>query len=326
MPLADSFGRRINYLRLSVTDRCNLRCQYCMPSDGVPKLCHSDILSYEDLFRIAKESVALGVEKLRITGGEPLVRKGIVEFVRSLSGLVGLKEIVLTTNGVLLPETAVALRQAGLRRLNVSLDSLKPQTFAAITRGGDLRRVLNGLAAAEEAGFPAAKINMVVMRGINDDEVLDFAALTLSKSHTVRFIEYMPTAQNPQWRSLHVSGDEILERVRQRFTVTELVAGQTSGPARNYRIEGAAGAIGVITPISRHFCQQCNRIRITASGFAKACLFGRKQVDLKPCLASGDNSALRELLREIVVGKPDGHQLLTPNRETAPFSMSQIGG
>lgn len=325
MALVDSHGRRINYLRLSVTDRCNLRCQYCMPAEGVPKLCHSDILSYESLYRIAVECIALGVEKIRITGGEPLVRKGVVDFIERLSALDGLKELVLTTNGVLLPEMASSLRHAGLHRLNVSLDSLRQETFAAITRGGDLQRVLRGLAAAEAVGFPAPKINMVVMRGINDDEILDFAALTVSKPCTVRFIEYMPTAQHTSWRSLHVSGSEILERIGESYAIAPLADGHMSGPARNFRIAGAAGAVGVITPMSRHFCEQCNRIRITASGFAKGCLFGKNQIDLKPYLAAGEGE-LGEVLRQIVTGKPAGHRLLDPRPETQPFAMSQIGG
>ena len=191
MKLIDSFGRKINYLRLSVTDRCNMRCRYCMPAEGVAKLCHEDILSYEALFRIAQSAVALGIEKIRVTGGEPLVRKGIIDFLARLAGIPGLKQLVLTTNGLRLAEMAEELRAAGVQRLNISLDSLQPEVFARITRGGDLSRVLAGITAAERAGFPI-KINMVVMRGINDAEVVDVASLALHKPYTVRFIEYMP--------------------------------------------------------------------------------------------------------------------------------------
>jgi cyclic pyranopterin phosphate synthase len=263
MELIDSYGRRINYLRLSVTDRCNLRCRYCMPAHGIPKLSPHEILSYEDLSRIALEAVSLGMEKIRITGGEPLVRKGLIGFLENLSGIPGLKELVLTTNGLLLGEMAVALRRAGVQRLNVSLDSLKPITFAAITRGGDLQAVLAGIAATEAVGFPPVKLNVVVMRGGNDDEVLDFAALTVGKAHTVRFIEYMPTGSADGWNSLYVSGDEILQRITSRYALSPLESVQRVGPARNFRISGAAGVIGIITP-----CRTIFAVIATVSGSA----------------------------------------------------------
>ena len=325
MTLTDSQGRRINYLRLSVTDRCNLRCRYCMPPEGVPKLSHSDILSYEDLHRIAWQAVGLGLDKIRITGGEPLVRKGVVSFLEKLATIPGLTELVLSTNGVLLRQMARDLRRAGVQRLNVSLDSLKPETFARITRGGDLQQVLDGLDAAAQAGFPPVKINMVVMRGVNDDEVLDFAALTLHKAFTVRFIEYMPTMLDPDWRSLWVPGRELLERIEQRYPLRPLDTADRAGPARNFRIAGAAGTLGVITPISHHFCDRCNRIRVTATGMARGCLFAGCGVDLKPYLQAGDE-ALREVLRQIVTGKPVRHGLLAAQPAYSPFAMAHIGG
>jgi len=325
MTLTDSQGRRINYLRLSVTDRCNLRCRYCMPPEGVPKLSHSDILSYEDLHRIACQAVGLGLDKIRITGGEPLVRKGVVGFLEKLAAIPGLTELVLSTNGVLLRQMARDLRRAGVQRLNVSLDSLKPETFARITRGGDLQQVLDGLDAAAQAGFPPVKINMVVMRGVNDDEVLDFAALTLHKAFTVRFIEYMPTMLDPDWRSLWVPGRELLERIEQRYPLRPLDTADRAGPARNFRIAGAAGTLGVITPISHHFCDRCNRIRVTATGMARGCLFAGCGVDLKPYLQAGDE-ALREVLRQIVTGKPVRHGLLAAQPAYSPFAMAHIGG
>lgn len=326
MELIDSYGRHINYLRLSVTDRCNLRCSYCMPADGVPKFSHGDMLSYEDLFRVAAETVALGIEKIRITGGEPLVRKGIVQFIERLAAIPGLKELVLTTNGLLLPEMAHPLRKAGVRRLNISLDSLKPEVFTGITRGGDLRKVLDGIAAAEDAGFPPVKINMVVMRGVNDDEVLDFAALTLNKPCTVRFIEYMPTIRDDGWNSRCVAGSEILERIGRHYPLLPLVSTEMAGPARNFKISGASGAIGIITPISGHFCDSCNRIRVTASGLVKGCLFSGEGVDLKQHLRSPDNTELRETLRRIVTGKPGRHRLADESAEQGSIAMSQIGG
>lgn len=331
MGLTDSYGRHINYLRLSVTDRCNLRCQYCMPADGVPKLRHEDVVSYEDLYRIASQSVALGIEKIRVTGGEPLVRFGVIDFLARVAHIDGLRELVLTTNGVLLRQMAQDLRRAGVQRLNISLDSLKPEMFAKITRGGDLSRVLDGIAAAEEAGFPPVKINAVVMRGVNDAEVLDFAALTLEKPYTIRFIEYMPTTGEEGWQSVCVTADEILERIGSRYPLSPLTGNETSGPSRNFRIAGAAGAIGVISPISNHFCDSCNRIRVTAAGVARACLFANEGIDLKPCLRGGDDSELREVLHRLVTSKPGHHDISLTNDDSKhesfqTFSMSQIGG
>jgi GTP 3',8-cyclase len=324
MELIDSFGRRINYLRLSVTDRCNLRCSYCMPPDGVPKLAHGEMLSYEELLRVAREAVSLGIEKIRITGGEPLVRKGLVGFIEQLAAIPGLKELVLTTNGVLLREMALPLRRAGVQRLNISLDSLNSKTFAGITRGGELHRVLDGIAAAEEAGFPPVKINMVVMRGVNDDEVPDFAALTFQRPCTVRFIEYMPTIRERGWDSLSIAGNEILARIGHHYPLVPLVGSEMAGPARNFKIPGASGAIGIITPISGHFCDSCNRIRVTAAGLVRGCLFAEEGIDLKAYLRQGDNGELREILRRVVTGKPVRHRLA--DEEHASVAMSQIGG
>ena len=325
MILTDTQGREINYLRLSVTDRCNLRCTYCMPPEGIPKLSHNDILSFEDLYRTAEQAVKLGLNKIRVTGGEPLVRKGVLGFLEKLATIPGLTELVLSTNGVLLRQMAGDLRRAGVQRLNVSLDSLRPETFAWITRGGDLQRVLDGLDAAEQAGFPPVKINMVVMRGINDAEVLDFAALTLSKACTVRFIEYMPTMLAPDWRLLWVPGRELLEHIEQQYTLQPLGAADRAGPARNFRIAGAAGTLGVITPISQHFCERCNRIRVTATGVARGCLFAGRGVDLKPYLRAGDE-VLRAVLRQVVTGKPVQHSLLAAQPAYSPFAMAHIGG
>jgi len=325
MILTDPQGRRINYLRLSVTDRCNLRCSYCMPAEGIPRLLHEDILSYEDLHRIASQAIALGFEKIRITGGEPLVRKGVVGFLQKLATIPGLSELVLTTNGLLLREMAAELRQAGVQRLNVSLDSLNPETFARITRGGDLKQVLDGLEAAEQAGFSPLKLNVVVLRGMNDDEILDFVALALNKALTVRFIEYMPTINGPNWTKLWVSGKEILERIERRYKLQPLDLADRAGPARSFRIAGTDGTVGVISPMSGHFCTQCNRIRITSTGLAKGCLFADSGVDMKPYLRASDD-ILREALREIVTSKPAQHHLESSPQAHASFCMAQIGG
>jgi len=323
MALIDAQGRRISYLRLSVTDRCNLRCRYCMPAEGIRKVGSNDILSFEELLRIVRIAVSLGLDKIRVTSGEPLVRKGVIGFLRELAAIPGLGELVLTTNGILLRDMAEPLRRAGVLRLNVSLDSLRPTTFAHVTRGGDLQAVLDGLAASEKAGFPPAKINIVVMRGINDEEVLEFVALTLRKAYTVRFIEYMPTIMDPDWRSRWVPASEVLERIQCHHQLQPLEHADGAGPARNFRIDGAPGRIGIINPISHRFCEQCNRIRITPTGLAKGCLFDAGAVDLKPCLRAGDD-VLRETLRTMATNKPSRHDLFAPQGQ--PFSMAQIGG
>jgi cyclic pyranopterin phosphate synthase len=326
MTLIDPHGRRINYLRLSVTDRCNLRCAYCMPPSGRAKVSHSDILSYEELLRIARAAVSIGVQKIRVTGGEPLVRKGIIDFLEKLSAIPGLERLVLTTNGVLLQDMAVQLRDAGVESLNISLDSLRPETYAAITRGGDLSQALAGIAAAEAAGFRFIKINVVVMRGVNDDEIEEFAALTLDRPYRVRFIEYMPTLAEPGWESKVLPGSEILARLAHRFTLADESSETMAGPARYHRLAGAAGLVGVITPVSCHFCGNCNRIRVTSRGIAKSCLFDHGTIDLRPALAAGDETALREAMRRVVAEKPDRHRLAENASSQRQMFMAQIGG
>ncbi len=325
MPLIDSIGRTINYLRLSVTDRCNLRCRYCMPEDGIGKVAHGDILSYEELFQIARVAVSIGIDKIRITGGEPLVRKGLIPFLQKLAEIPGLGQLVLTTNGVLLEKMAVDLRAAGVQRLNISLDSLTPDTFSHISRCGDLTRVLAGIEAAKECGFPI-KLNMVVMRGVNDHEILDFAALATASAITVRFIEYMPAIREHNWQRLVVPGSEILARLTQHLTLLPAEHTDLAGPARNFRIPGAAGTLGIITPVSHHFCSDCNRIRVTASGLAKGCLFAGSQVDLKPSLRSGSRGLLAQALAAIVETKPVRHQMSLEACHHQAFRMSSIGG
>jgi cyclic pyranopterin phosphate synthase len=296
-----------------------------MPAEGVHKLQHSDILSFEELHRIARLAVSLGIDKIRITGGEPLVRKGLVNFLESLSTIYGLNELVLTTNGLLLREFAADLHRAGVHRLNVSLDSLKHDTFSLLTRGGNLESALDGIAAAEEAGFPPVKINTVVIGGVNDGEVQDFAALTFRTSHQVRFIEYMPTNTAPDWSSAFVTGEEILQQIRKVYPLEPVPSAEAAGPARIFRIPGALGTIGIITPISSHFCASCNRIRVTASGIVKGCLFDNGRVSLKPYLAGSDNE-LRDILMSVLKNKPDRHHLLDHEALITPFSMSEIGG
>lgn len=325
MSLQDSFGRKINYLRLSVTDRCNMRCRYCMPASGVSKLDHRDVLSYEQLFLFAESAVSLGVEKIRVTGGEPLVRKGIIPFLNKLSQIPNLKQLVLTTNGLLLPEMVGQLKEAGVQRLNISLDSLHPDTFAKITRLDQFFQVMDGISAAERIGLPI-KINMVVMRGVNDHELIDFAEMTMNKNCSVRFIEYMPVIQEENWQSMVVPGNEILNRLGEHYSFSPVVQGELSGPAREYKIAGAEGTFGVITALSGHFCQDCNRIRMTATGKLRNCLFADSEYDMKSLLAGRDADVVRSALKRIVENKPAEHNLSTENADHTAFTMAGIGG
>ncbi len=325
MELTDSFGRTINYLRLSVTDRCNMRCVYCMPAEGVALCKHGDVLSYEELLLIAEAAVANGIEKIRITGGEPLVRRGIVPFLEKLAAIPGLRQLVLTTNALNLGEMAADLRRAGVQRLNISLDSLQPETFAVITRGASLSRVLEGIAAAEKAGF-RVKINMVAMAGINDGEILDFVALTLARGVSVRFIEYMPAIREDGWEKRVIAGDEILKRVSSRYGFTAEPRDGLAGPASLYRITGASGTFGIITPVTGHFCAECNRIRVTSSGKVRGCLFADESLDLRPLLAAGDREGVAAALRSVVDCKPRNHSLTSTDGGYTPFTMAEIGG
>jgi cyclic pyranopterin phosphate synthase len=326
MQLTDSIGRNINYLRLSVTDRCNMRCFYCMPKEGVEKKPHEAVLSYEELQLIAETAVGLGIEKIRITGGEPLVRAGIIGFLEKLAQINGLRHLALTTNGLLLEKLAANLYNAGVQRLNVSLDSLNPETFGEITRGGDLKSVLAGLDAAEWAGFPPPKLNCVIMRGVNDGEILDFVEMTRSRGNSIRFIEYMPAMKEDDWQRYCISGEEILQRISARYTLETIDKGPFAGPSRDFRIPGARGSIGIITAVSGHFCNECNRIRVTSTGQAKGCLFSDEKTDLLPFLRPPDREGLAGVLRRIVSTKPERHGITPDGYTHKNFKMSQVGG
>jgi cyclic pyranopterin phosphate synthase len=326
MQLTDSHGRTINYLRLSVTDRCNMRCFYCMPKEGIVNKGHHAILSYEELLLIAETAVGLGIEKVRITGGEPLVRAGIVGFLEKLAAIPGLRHLALTTNGLLLEKLAADLFRAGVQRLNVSLDSLDPRTFSEITRGGDLKTVLAGVDAAERAGFPPPKINCVIMRGVNDGEILDFVEMTRTRGNSIRFIEYMPAVKEDGWQRYCISGDEILQRISEHHTLETIDKGPFSGPSRDFRIPGAQGSIGIITAVSGHFCSECNRIRVTSTGQAKGCLFSDERTDLMPFLRPPDREGLAEVLKRIVSDKPERHDISPDGYTHKNFTMSQVGG
>ena len=326
--MRDPFGRSIDYLRLSITDRCNLRCRYCMPEEGVSALTHGDILSYEELLRVARSSVALGIRKIRITGGEPLVRRGVVDFIAQLAALPDAPEIVLTTNGLLLAELAAPLRAAGLQRVNVSLDTLRPERFHALTRRDALPQVFAGLAAAEAAGLGPLKVNVIPLKGVNDDELLDFARLTLTHPWEVRFIEFMPISADLEYGSdARVSMAEVERQLRTLGSLEEVPRGETAGPARIFRLPGARGTLGLIPSVSGHFCPECNRLRVTADGRVRGCLFGNQEIDLKAVLrGGGDDAALMERLCAAVGAKPERHAIGSPEFKPPSRRMHGIGG
>ena len=322
--LSDSFQRPIDYLRISVTDRCNLRCIYCMPVEGVHLMSHGDILSYEEIYAIAEAAAQLGIKKVRITGGEPLVRAGLPKLVQMLAQIDAIDDISLTTNGILLTRYATELKSAGLRRVNISLDTLKPDRFKYITRGGNLGEVLEGIGTAKSVGLNPTKINVVVISGINDNELLDFAAKTITEEWHVRFIEHMPFTEDTT-NSSFVS----VEEMRQRLAVLgklEPCSFKGNGPAKYFHLPQAKGTIGFITPVSEHFCFHCNRLRLTADGKLRPCLLSDEEIDLRQPLRSGISSAnLKRLIKKAVASKPLRHRL-TEGRVPQDRPFSQVGG
>ncbi|MDP2931002.1 MAG: GTP 3',8-cyclase MoaA [Chloroflexota bacterium] len=325
--LSDSFQRPINYLRISVTDRCNLRCIYCMPPEGIPLMSHQDILTYEEIRTIVKAAAELGINKVRITGGEPLVRVGVPKLVEMLAEIETIDDISLTTNGLLLARYVAELKQAGLRRVNVSLDTLKPEKFQVMSRSRyNLADVLAGIEAAKAAGLNPVKLNTVIMAGVNDDEILDFARKTIHDGWHVRFIEFMPFPGNGAITSQFVSVGEMRKRLGQLGELQPCKSAVGNGPANYFRFPGANGTIGFITPVTEHFCFQCNRLRLTADGKLRLCLLSEDEIDLKQPLRNGvSNGQLKQLIEAAVAKKPLRHHLAEgqmPNNR--PFC--QIGG
>jgi cyclic pyranopterin phosphate synthase len=322
--LQDKYNRQVEYMRISVTDRCNLRCFYCMPEQGVCKMDHQDVLRYEEIVRVVREGAALGISRIRLTGGEPLVRPGIEGLIRSIRDVEGIKEISLTTNGLLLKDRAMGLKEAGLDRVNISLDSLVPEKYKEITRGGDLKRVLEGICASIEAGLKPVKINVVIMKGINDDEIGDLVKLTRMLPINVRFIELMPIGHAFQWFKEHyVSVDSIIKRLPDLVPEDKV---QGSGPSVNYRLPGAAmGTVGFIGALSHNFCNRCNRIRLTADGKLKPCLHSDLEVDLRPALREGEGS-LGDMIARAIELKPKKHSMNYSNGMDGKRDMYQIGG
>jgi GTP 3',8-cyclase len=338
----DKLGRTIDYLRVSLTDRCNLRCVYCMPAKGVAWKPHAEMLTYEEIERFAAIAAEEGISKIRLTGGEPLVRSGVPAHIGRLLQMPGLKSVALTTNGILLPRYAEELRDAGLSRVNISLDSLDPDVYTRITRGGRLEDVLAGIESAFAAGFDPVKLNVVVVRSLKQD-LLGFAKLTFEQPLHVRFIEFMPVGDadtdssgcaddTETWsREDSVPSDEVLERLSAEGVaagIGELIpvardgAPGGWGPARYYRFDGALGTIGVISPLSHHFCAECNRLRLTADGRVRPCLFSDNELDVRGVLRTGTDEGVREVVRKALRIKPESHE----DRVGTDRRMSQIGG
>jgi cyclic pyranopterin phosphate synthase len=324
--LSDSFQRPINYLRISVTDRCNLRCVYCMPEEGIPFLDHSEILTFEEIIRIVEAAAELGVTKVRITGGEPLVRIGLPSLIRMITRIKTIDDIALTTNGILLTEKAAELKAAGLKRVNISLDTLKQERFKPISRCQyELSDVLAGVQAAESAGLHPVKLNMVVMAGINDDEVIDFARKTITDGWNVRFIELMPFTSDGQTDSRFVSVTEIKKRLDPLGKMTPYKHTVGAGPAKYFRFPGANGTVGFITPVTEHFCFNCNRLRLTSDGKLRPCLLSDNEIDLKqPLRRNVSQAELKQLIEQAVKMKPLQHHM----KEQKPIKrpMRQVGG
>ncbi|HAE91030.1 GTP 3',8-cyclase MoaA [Tissierella praeacuta] len=318
--MKDSFGREINYLRISLTDRCNLRCIYCMPEKGVSKFSHEEILTLEEVYEITKVFVELGVNKIRFTGGEPLIRKGIIDLIYKVSKLDGVKDLAMTTNGILLKEYAKELKKSGLNRVNISLDTLDEEKYSLITRGGKLKNVLEGIEEAKKVGLTPIKINTVLIGGFNDDEIESFIGLTEKEDINIRFIELMPIGEAAGWaKEKFISNDIILEKVKELIPIPRE---DKSSPAAYYKLPNGKGKVGIINPISCKFCANCNRVRLTSKGSLKLCLHSNREIDIKEALKSGQD--MRKLIIDSINQKEESHHL--EDGKYISRNMNQIGG
>lgn len=317
--MIDNYGRDINYIRISVTELCNLRCRYCMPEEGVPKRNHDEMMTAEETLKAAKAAVALGINKIRITGGEPLVKRGIVRLCREIAEIDGVEELCITTNGTLLKEFAVPLKEAGVDRLNISIDTLDPEKFSYITRLGQLQDVMDGIDAAFEAGFDKIKLNVVLMGGFNDDEIGTFVELTKDRDLEVRFIELMPIGGGIDFdKAGFISCETVLERVPELRPLN-----MTDGVASMYSLPNAKGRVGLIRPISCEFCSGCNKIRLTADGMLKPCL----HLDGEISIRGMDEKDMLKTMREAILSKPEMRETMdADNPSKAGRDMSRIGG
>ena len=330
--MKDTFKREIKYMRISLTELCNLRCRYCMPEEGVCKKSHEEMMTQEDIIRAVKVASKLGVTKIRLTGGEPLVKKDIVQLVARIKEINGIEEICITTNAALLPKYAKDLKAAGLNRINISLDTLKPEKFKYITRVGELKDTLDGIDAALSIGFDKIKINSVLIGGFNDDEIVDLANLTLKQATDVRFIELMPMYDSGDFgKDAFIPSTIVIDKIKEFYKgkfendgmIIVPVETEKGTVAKTYRIHGAMANVGLISAVSNHFCSECNRIRLTADGKLKPCLHSNQEILIKGL----DENDMEEKFREAILAKPEKHDVLSyENRSHAERNMNQIGG
>lgn len=316
--MKDHFGRQIDYMRVSLVDRCNLRCVYCMPAEGIEKVPHESILRYEEFLKIIRAGARLGIQKVRFTGGEPLILKGIAQLIRETSKIPEIKDISLTTNGILLADMAEELQGAGLTRVNISLDTLDPEKYQRITRGGDITSVFRAIDKCLQLGLTPVKLNTVLIRGINDDEIDGLIKFSQEKDVHIRFIEIMPIGEGQRYEGGLIKSDEVL------VNHPELQFIKTNGVASIYSKPGARGTVGFISPMSCKFCNECNRIRITAQGTLKPCLHSRDELDLKPYL--NDEAALIKALGDAICDKPESHHMDESGKSESGRAMFRIGG
>jgi len=325
--LIDRYNRKLNYLRISITDRCNLRCIYCVPPDRIPKIAHAEILRYEEILRLVRISVSLGVSKVRITGGEPLLRKGVYDFLEQLTQIDGLLDISLTTNAVLLKDNLHKIKAAGIKRINISLDTLNRNKFQKITGYDYYDQIWEGIKLARQIGFDPIKLNVVHLPGINDDELTDFARLSFEHPFHIRFIEYMPMGNSQMLTGRHLLAPEIIKRISSLGKLIPVDQSEKDGPAERFKFETALGEIGFIQPISRHFCARCNRLRLTADGQLRLCLLSDHQIDLKAALRQGcSDGRLAEIFAQAVREKPSEHNLNAGHPGNVSGQMCSIGG
>ena len=327
LKLIDPYNRHLNYLRISITDRCNLKCIYCVPRDLIPRLSHDEILTYEEILRLVRVGVKLGISKIRITGGEPLVRKGVYDFLSELSRIDGLADLSLTTNGVALKDNLEKIKSAGIKRINISLDTLKQEKFARITGMNLFDQVWQGIEGALEMAFHPIKINIVALNGVNDDELIDMAQLSFDHPFHIRFIEYMPIGESQMGNGPLLLAPEIKKRISVLGNLIPVRNTTSDGPAQRYRFDGALGEIGFIHALSHHFCDRCNRLRLTARGQLRPCLLSDHHEDIRGPLRSGcSDDQLAEIFFKAVSHKPSDHNLAVQNPTRVCGQMYSIGG
>ncbi len=328
VPNVDSYNRKITYLRVSVTDRCNLRCIYCTPVKNLKLLDHADILSYEEILKVIRVATELGINKVRLTGGEPLHRRNFTHLVESVCLIPRIEDVSITTNGVFLKEMARPLFEAGVHRINVSLDTLNPLKYTKITCRECFDAVWEGIQVAETVGFSPIKVNVVVIRGLNDDELLRFADFSVRKPYHIRFIEYMPIGRDLNWTTeKYVSSDEMKSKLKTFGPLLKIPPSIHDGPAERYRFESAKGEIGFISAISHHFCPSCNRLRLTADGKLRPCLFADDEVDIKSPLRNGySHEHLKKVFQQAIARKPRRHHAEILEKREGLRPMSTIGG